>query len=64
VKYEMLYYNDKNQCELHLATGDVHEVTSNEKGAVNAKLQLVFGLYRGAVLSPTKKKTSYSDRRF
>jgi hypothetical protein len=35
----------KNQRELHLAIGDVHEVTSSEKGAVNAKLQLVFRLY-------------------
>ena len=39
----MLYYNDKNQRELHLVTGDVHEVTSSEKGAANTKLQLVFG---------------------
>jgi hypothetical protein len=45
VKSEMFYYNDKNQRELHLATGDVHEITSSEKGAANAKLQLVFGLY-------------------
>jgi len=41
----MLYYNDENQRALPLATGDVHEVTSSEKGAVSAKLQLVFGSY-------------------
>jgi len=66
VKYEMLYYNDKNHRELHLAAGDVHEVTSSEKGAVYSKLQLMFGLYRGAgkSLAPTRKETNYSDRRF
>ena len=62
----MLYYNDKNHRELHLAAGDVHEVTSSEKGAVYSKLQLMFGLYRGAgkSLAPTRKETNYSDRRF
>lgn len=45
VKSEIIYYNDKNQRELHLTKGDAHVVTSREKGAVNAKLQLVYGLY-------------------
>jgi hypothetical protein len=64
VKYEMLYYNDKNHRELHLATGDVHEVTSSEKGAVYSRLKLVFGLYRGAgkaLARPGRKQATATE---